>query len=395
MKKFLKKTKQPALYCRRYVELLSFQYFRNSLILHQTNASYADKKSIKSLPKFKAFVLVNQRLKSMMLILYNKTCFHLIFLTIFCFFRSNAQLQSSVTANDSTTIHLADPTIFHYKGMYYLYGTVEGATGNGFLGYRSADLKAWKRFENNNGYALKKGDAFGTSGFWAPQIFLYNNKFYMAYVANENIAIAESDAPLGPFRQAAKQPLAASVKQIDPFVFIDDDRKKYLYHVRLTNGNKIFVAELNDDFSSIKTETLHECITATEKWENTTNAPWPVTEGPTVIKHKDFYYLFYSANDFRNPDYAVGYAISKHPLGPWQKYAGNPIIHKGLLNENGTGHGDFFKNKKQYFYVFHTHYSKESVRPRKTAIVKAEFHKTENAVDHLAIDKKSFYFLSK
>ena len=48
----------------------------------------------------------------------------------------------------------------------------------------------------------------------------------MAYVANENIAIAESKSPLGPFTQKIKQPLAAPVKQIDPFVFIDSDGKK-------------------------------------------------------------------------------------------------------------------------------------------------------------------------
>ncbi|MEJ7676977.1 MAG: family 43 glycosylhydrolase [Segetibacter sp.] len=85
----------------------------------------------------------------------------------------------------------------------------------------------------------------------------------MAYVANENIAIAESRSPLGPFTQKIKQPLKAPVKQIDPFVFIDGDGKKYLYHVRLSNGNKLFVAEMSDDFSAIKPQTLQECITAT------------------------------------------------------------------------------------------------------------------------------------
>ncbi|WP_149273550.1 hypothetical protein [Pareuzebyella sediminis] len=34
---------------------------------------------------------------------------------------------------------------------------------------------------------------------------------------------------------------------------------------------------------------------------------WPVTEGPTVLKHKGLYYLIYSANDFRNPDYPFGF----------------------------------------------------------------------------------------
>ncbi len=93
------------------------------------------------------------------------------------------------------------------------------------------------------GTHFAKGMRLARKGFWAPQIFVYKNKFYMAYTANEQIAIAESESPLGPFTQTKKDSLASTLKQIDPFVFFDDDGKKYLYHVRLTNGNRIFVAE--------------------------------------------------------------------------------------------------------------------------------------------------------
>lgn len=297
---------------------------------------------------------------------------------------------------DSTVLHLADPAIFHHGNTYYLYGTGDGNTGKGFLTYTSVDLKKWKLLNKNDGYALRKGDAFGRSGFWAPQIFSHQGKFYMAYVANEQIAIAESNRPEGPFRQTIKDSLSTSVKQIDPFVFIDADGKKYLYHVRLINGNRIFVAEMNDDLSSVKPETLRECIAATEGWENTAKAPWPVVEGPSIIKHKGIYYLFYTANDFRNPDYAVGYATSENPLGPWKKYEGNPILTKAMIGINGTGHGDFFKNGKELFYVFHTHNSNIKVGPRNTALIKANFKKgKKNEIDKLVMDKKSFYFLQK
>jgi beta-xylosidase len=275
-------------------------------------------------------------------------------------------------AQDSANIFLADPAIFLHKGTYYLYGTVEGRVDEGFQVYTSTDRRQW----NLAGYALKKGEAFGTKGFWAPQVFQHKDTFYMAYVANEEIAIATSMHPQGPFRQAVLQPLAAPVKQIDPFVFMDSDGKKYLYHVRLANGNKIFVAEMTDDLRGIKPATLQECITATDKWENTANAEWPVTEGPSVFKHRGLYYLVYTANDFRNPDYAVGYATSKSPMGPWQKHSGNPVLNKGMVGQNGPGHGDFFKDgKDQLFYVFHTHFSPQRVGPRKTAMVRAVMHK--------------------
>ncbi len=217
----------------------------------------------------------------------------------------------------------------------------------------------------------------------------------MAYVADENIAIATSKSPAGPFVQKILQPLAAPVKQIDPFVFIDTDGKKYLYHVRLTNGNKIFVAEMEDDLSDIKPATLTECITATEHWENTPNTSWPVTEGPSVIKHNNLYYLIYTANDFRNPDYAVGYATSKTPYGPWQKYAGNPIISKNILGINGTGHGDFVLDAKhKLVYVLHTHFSDSKVGPRKTATIKMKFVKDrKTGIDKLVVEKGSFWYV--
>ncbi|RYE27178.1 MAG: beta-xylosidase, partial [Sphingobacteriaceae bacterium] len=256
----------------------------------------------------------------------------------------------------SDTIYLADPTIFLDQGIYYLYGT---GSNQGFKVYQSADLKKWTGpTGKKNGFALTKGDAYGNGGFWAPQVFKNGNTYYMLYTADEHLAIAASDSPLGPFKQKEIKALSGAGKQIDPFIFRDQDGKIYLYHVRLTAGNRIFVARMKEDFSDIIPETAKECITATQSWENTANSGWPVTEGPTVLKKGKLYYLFYSANDFRDPDYAVGYATANSPFGPWKKSDQNPIISKNLLKINGTGHGDFFTDKKGNLqYVFHTHNS--------------------------------------
>ena len=294
--------------------------------------------------------------------------------------------------NTDDQIYLADPTIFLNEGTYYLYGTKGDNTieGEGFLVYTSQDLKTWKGPAGiNDGFALKKGDAFGTKGFWAPQVFKYDSKYYMAYTANEHIAIASSESPLGPFVND-KKALEAPVKQIDPFIFFDDG-KAYLFHVRLQNGNRIFVAEMTSDLKQIKTETLTECITAEKGWENTQNVDWPVSEGPTVIKKDNLYYLLYSANDFRNPDYAVGYATSESPLGPWIKSKTNPIISKENLGLNGTGHGDLFLDKNGMLnYVLHTHLSDSVVAPRKTALVKVNLN-----AEGIRVMPQSFEFLKK
>ncbi|TPG31610.1 glycoside hydrolase family 43 protein [Flavobacterium pectinovorum] len=318
-------------------------------------------------------------------------------ITSLCVFIACSQDKNPTKATTETVsknILLADPTIFYDNGMYYLYGTTGGDTplnGQGFMVYTSSDLKKWSGpAGTQNGLALKKGDAFGDTGFWAPQVLKYKNKYYMIYTANENIAIASSESPLGPFKNESKKPIIETGKQIDPFLFIDEDGKKYLYHVRLTNGNRIFVAEINDDLQSIKSETLTECISGTLPWENTQNVAWPVTEGPTVLKHNGLYYLIYSANDFRNPDYAVGYATSKSPFGPWEKSADSPIINRNNVKQNGIGHGDVFwdKNNKMH-YVLHTHFSESGVSPRKTGIIDIDF--SDNKIK---VDSNSFRFLS-
>jgi beta-xylosidase len=299
-------------------------------------------------------------------------------------------------AADTSILQLADPTIFLHNGVYYLYGT-GGNVNNGFMVYTSPDLKHWKGPAGASaGYALVQGDSYGTKGFWAPQVFYYNNKFYMAYTANENIAIAQSASPLGPFKQQVLQTISGPGKQIDPYVFFDDNGKAYLYHVRLTNGNRLYVAELNESLTDIVSGTEKFCFAATDQaWENTENTNWPVAEGPTLLKYNGLYYLFYSANDFRKKDYAVGYAVSNSPIGPWQKFTGNPIISRQSIGINGTGHGDFFRDKRgDLQYVLHTHRTATDVSPRLTAIVKGRFTVANTSTATFVIDYKSFRFLS-
>lgn len=290
-------------------------------------------------------------------------------------------------------IFLADPTIFVDKGIYYLYGT---GSNQGFPYYTSTDGKSWKREKDSSRHlALKRGDAYGSSGFWAPQVLKYGGSYYMAYTANEQIAIARASDPGGPFRQVAPVPLSGSGRQIDPFLFFDEGGKVYLYHVKLQEGNRIFVAEMKPDLSDVVPNTEQECISSTEAWENTATSEWPVAEGPTVFKHKNTYYLLYSANDFRSKDYAVGYATSHSPTGPWKKYVGNPIISRQTILQNGPGHGDVFWGKDgNMYYVFHTHHSREAVSPRATATVRLRFRPVSNGDDILEADSKSFRWLT-
>ena len=261
----------------------------------------------------------------------------------------------------STTLPIADPYILLYDGMYYAYGT---SGDNGFEVYTSDDLETWKR---SSAMALNKQDSYADRWFWAPEVHYVEKakKFYLFYSADEHICVATSDSPYGPFVQDEKKPIREE-KSIDTSVFFDDDGKAYLYFVRFTDGNVIWVAELNDDLKSIKEETLTQCFAAEEPWELILPK---VVEGPSVIKQGDTYYLMYSANGYTSQDYAVGYATSKSPFGPWKKYEKNPILHnyKGLV---GVGHGAPFIDKEgKMRYVFHAHKSTTEIHPRDAYVV--------------------------
>lgn len=274
---------------------------------------------------------------------------------------SVAMLSIALMAVAGRPIELADPTIFVEDGTYYLYGT-SSPSDSGFEVYTSTDLENWQGPAGAcGGWALRKGDAYGTRGFWAPQVLKVDTTYYMLYTADEHIAVARSASPLGPFVNDGKC-LPSDTRRIDPYLFRDADGKYYLYHVRLDGENKICVSTGDGDYANVLSA---EAGT----WEDTANADWRVAEGPTVIKHGGRYHLFYSANDFRNPDYAVGHATADSLVGPWRK-SGAPVVSRHNTGMNGSGHGDvFIDNNGAMRYVFHVHASDSTVAPRRTAIV--------------------------
>ena len=262
------------------------------------------------------------------------------------------------------TLPIADPHVLYHNGKYYAYGT----RINGFEVYISEDLEHWRR---NESLALPPENSWGTRWFWAPEVYYIasKNRFFMFYSVDEHICVASATRPEGPFVQDERRPIVPNEKGIDTSLFIDDDGTPYLYYVRFTDGNVIWVAEMNDDLKSIKSETLTRCITASEPWERIQGK---VAEGPSILKRGNTYYLIYSANHFESKDYAVGYATSNSPMGPWIKYSGNPILRRdkpAASGLTGTGHGTpFMTADGSYKYIYHAHGSNISVGPRTSYI---------------------------
>ena len=287
-------------------------------------------------------------------------------------------------------ITFADPTIFAEGGKYYMTGT-RNREPLGFGVLESTDLVNWS-VPNGDTLQLilaKDQGAFGTKGFWAPQYFKHRGKYYYTYTANEQTCLALSKSVFGPFTQKEVKPIDGSRKNIDSFLFKDDDDKIYLYHVRFNKGNHLWVGEFDLKTGSIKEGTLKQILSCTDAWEMTPNyKSVPIMEGPTVVKWDSLYYMFYSCNHFRNIDYSVGYATATSPYGPWIKHPNNPIIHRSIVGENGSGHGDLFKGfDGRYYYVYHVHNTGSNVVPRKTRIVPLIVTKGEDGIYSVTADK--------
>ncbi|MDR1011745.1 MAG: glycoside hydrolase family 43 protein [Opitutaceae bacterium] len=268
-------------------------------------------------------------------------------------------------------IFVADPFILEDKGVYYLYGT---SSKDGIVVWRSTDLVSWDGpCGATNGLALHKKDSWGERHFWAPEVYKINDKYVMTYSVEMHIALAESSSPLGPFVQAEKKPLLKE-KGIDSHIFIDADGTPYLYWVRFQGGNVIHTARMSRDLKSVDMRTVRRCITARQDtWERSDTQPRAnVAEGPFVIKRGQKYYLSYSCNNYKSPDYAVGWAVADKPGGPWLRGKDNPMLlrHDGYT---GTGHHAFLQTSSGKLYiVYHAHDSEKNISPRRTLI--AECH---------------------
>lgn len=255
-------------------------------------------------------------------------------------------------------IPLADPYILLDNGKYYAYGT---HSADGIEVYTSDDMRSW----NYSGLALNKMNTTETQNFWAPEVYHVHGKYYMYYSANEHLYAAVGDTPTGPFKQIGSyqmSDLLGDEKCIDSSVFFDDDGTAYLFFVRFTDGNCIWMCKLDSDYVTPVKGTLKLCINVSQDWEKKMGR---VCEGPNVIKHNGYYYLTYSANDYQSQDYGVGFArVKSLAATAWTKNASNPILQRvdGLV---GTGHHSLFYDKDgKLRIVFHAHNSASVIHPR-------------------------------
>ena len=287
-------------------------------------------------------------------------------------------------------VFLADPYILEHEGKFYAYGT---DASDGITVLVSEDLRHWSGpcGASKDGLALHKDDSWGDHFFWAPEVYCIGGRFVMTYSVQEHIAVAFSDSPCGPFRQAGPMlPYLPGQQGIDSHIFIDGDGSAWMYWVRwdLGNGNEIHVAPLDADLSQLDTARQATCIvTRPGTWEAVPDGS-RVAEGPFMLKHDGLYYLSFSCNDYRSQDYAVGYATAPSPTGPWTRYEGNPILHRhgGYA---GTGHHSFLRTSGGKMYiVYHAHLSGDHIHPRRMLLSPCRFVPSDGGPDKIKVGTK-------
>lgn len=255
------------------------------------------------------------------------------------------------------TKYTADPAPMVYNDTVFLYTTHDEDDAEGFkmqdwLLYTSTDMVNWT--DHGVVASLKSFDwVKRDNGAWAEQVVERNGKFYMYCPIHGNgIGVLVSDSPYGPFKDPLGKPLVWQKEHwddIDPTVFIDEDRQAYMYW-----GNpNCYYMKLNEDMISYSGDIV--------KLKET---PEHYQEGPWFYKRNGHYYLAFASTCC--PE-GIGYAMSDSPTGPWKTkgYIMRPTErtrgnHPGIMDYKGKSYV-FGLNYDLLKLETNTHYERRSV----------------------------------
>ncbi|HEV3465306.1 MAG TPA: glycoside hydrolase family 43 protein [Actinomycetota bacterium] len=226
--------------------------------------------------------------------------------------------------------NFADPHLLKVGDTWYAY-----ATGDLIVNLqvaRSADLVHWERLDD----ALPELPAWSVlqKGLtWAPEVARTPAGYVMYYTVRhaasgrQCISAAVAERPEGPYQDRRPAPLVCQSRlggSIDPHRFVDRDGAAYL--LWKNDGNccglptELWAQRLDGDGLELAGQPRRLGVRNDASWEGT------LIEAPTLWREGDTYVLFFSANDYGSPDYAVGYATAAKVLGPYRDAPGNPIL---------------------------------------------------------------------
>jgi beta-xylosidase len=237
----------------------------------------------------------------------------------------------------------ADPHVLRVGAVYFAYATNAGPTNVQVM--TSPDLVHWKAA----GDALPQLPPWAGPGrTWAPVVLPRDRGFVLFYTVREQrsgrqcISVASARRPEGPFVDTGAPPLVFQLDRggsIDPSPFVDVDGTAYLLWKSDDNAfdrpSSLWGQRLAADGLTLEGESS-ELLRQDRGWER------PLIEAPSMVRVDGRYYLFYSANRWESPNYAIGYAIGRSPLGPFTKITRRGPWFASSGGSAGPGGQEFF-----------------------------------------------------
>jgi arabinan endo-1,5-alpha-L-arabinosidase len=239
----------------------------------------------------------------------------------------SASLAPASYVNPVIDADFPDPAvILAPDGHYYAYATQTLRDGQwiNIQVARSADLVHWDHL----GDALpeKPEWASTTQDYWAPSVIYDGSTYFMYYSATPDecregpdhaLAVATSTSPAGPFIDMGRPLLLGEgFEYIDPMAYDDPATGKRLLYWG-SGFQPIKVQELAEDRISFASASKPVDLV----WPNPVKGAFPrLVEASWLLRHDDFYYLFYSGDNCCGPhaEYGVMVARSKSAMGPFE-----------------------------------------------------------------------------
>ena len=245
-------------------------------------------------------------------------------------------------------VYIADPSAHQWKdGKMYVYGSRDESPEY-YCSWShdvlvSSDLRHWDIIRNS--FASKgPGDEVSYSNdiLYAPDCQYANGSYYLYYCLANNTqteGVAVSKSPGGPFMNGKNIALYGH-NEIDPCVFIDDDGQAY-YIWGQFNAK---MARLKPDMTEIDSSTIIENV-VTEKEHF-------FHEGGYMVKRNGIYYFVYAHMGRAGRPTCIGYATSRHPMGPF--------IYGGVIVDNDhcdpacwNNHGSVVQFNGRWYVFYH------------------------------------------
>ncbi|MFJ7294245.1 family 43 glycosylhydrolase [Streptomyces collinus] len=260
-------------------------------------------------------------------------------------------------SNPVKSVKGADPWISYHDGNYYLVTT----SWTDVITIRKSTTLAG--LSTAPGVQVWKGDAASRCcNIWAPELHFLNGRWYLYYVAGQNVSdynptqrshVLESAGsdPMGPYTYKGQ---LNSAWMLDPSV-LNVGGRLYMLGSAITGGTQnLVIAPMSNPYTV--SGSYSTISTPTYAWERQGGT---VNEGAEMLQRGGRTFLIYSASGCWTPDYKLGQLelTGSNPLSAasWTKKS-TPVFQRSDANGvYGPGHNGFFTSPdgRENWIVYH------------------------------------------